>query len=336
MNISKTDPLNLKVWTIVLVGLIGCLFFVVCQKDAAAQTWPLQPVRLIVPFPAGGGTDIVARSLTQQISSATKWTFLVDNKPGSGGNLGIDAAAKSQPDGYTLVLGQTSNLTINPTLYSKLPYDPIKDLTPISLVGEAPLMMAVASNSPYRNLSDLVKAAKAAPGDINYATSGNGTVAHLATELFQRDASIKLTHVPYKGASQGLTDLLGGQVQLYISSVPTLIGHIKSGKLRALAVTSQRRVSDLPDVPTVAESGYKEFEAITWFGVLGPAKLPASVLKTLNTELVRALKTPELQKKLADQGVLLKPSTSEQFSQLINRDMEKWGRLVKDSGAKAD
>lgn len=301
-----------------------------------ASTWPEKPMRMVVPFPAGGGTDIVARDVTHKLTTAAKWSFVVDNKPGSGGNLGIDTAAKAAADGYTFVIGQTSNLAINATLYNKLPYNPTTDLTPIGLIGEAALVLVVSNNSPYRTLADVVKAAKAQPEMLNYATSGNGTVAHLATELLQREAGVKLTHVPYKGASQGLTDVIGGQVHLYMSSVPTLIGHIKSGKLRALAVTSLQRVDDLPQVPTVAESGYKGFDAVTWFGVLGPARLPASVVNSFNSELNKALNSPDLRKKLEDQGLTVKTGTPDQFGQLIRADIDKWGRVVKASGAKAD
>lgn len=301
-----------------------------------AETWPAKPIRLVVPFPAGGGTDIVARDVSNKLTTSTKWSFIVDNKPGSGGNLGIDTVAKAPADGYNLVIGQTSNLAINPTLYSKLPYDPVNDLTPVGLIGSAPLALVVAANSPYKTLADAVAAAKAQPGGLNYATSGNGTVAHLATEMFQREAGIKLTHVPYKGASQGLTDVIGGLVHLYVSSVPTLLGHIKSGKLRALAVTASKRTDDLPQVPTVAESGYKGFEAVTWFGLLGPARLPAHVVTSVNTELNKALNSPDLRKKLEDQGLDVTPATPEQFGKLIRSDIVKWGRVVKESGAKVD
>jgi tripartite-type tricarboxylate transporter receptor subunit TctC len=261
---------------------------------------------------------------------------IVDNKPGSGGNLGVDAAAKSAPDGYTVVLGQTSNLAINPTLYSKLPYDPVKDLAPVSMVASAPLVLVVAADSPYKTLADLVAAARSKPLELNYATSGNGTVAHLATELFQRTANVKLTHVPYKGAAQRATDLIGGQVQIYVSSVPTLIGHIKGGKMRALAVTSAKRADDLPQVPTVAESGYKGFEAVTWFGIAGPAKLPKEVVAKLNAEINKALQAPDLLKKLSDQGADVAGSTPEQFGKLIHDDIARWGKVVKESGAKVD
>jgi tripartite-type tricarboxylate transporter receptor subunit TctC len=301
-----------------------------------ADAWPAKPIRTIVPFPAGGGTDIVARDVTQKMTATTKWTFVIDNKPGSGGNLGIDTAAKAPADGYNLVIGQTSNLAINPSLYSKLPYDPVKDLTPIGLIGNAPLVLVVATQSPFKTLAEVISAAKAQPGFINYATSGNGTVAHLATELLQREAGVKLTHIPYKGASQGINDVIGGQVQLYMSSVPTLLGHIKNGKLRPLAVTAAKRTDDLPQTPTVAESGYKGFEAVTWFGVLGPAKLPAAVVSTVNAELNKALNSPDLRKKLEDQGLNVTPGSSDEFGKLIKTDIAKWAPVVKDSGAKVD
>lgn len=301
-----------------------------------ADTWPSKSIRLVVPFPAGGGTDIVAREVSNRIAANTKWSFVVDNRPGSGGNLGIDAAAKAPADGYTLVVGQTSNLAINATLYNKLPYDPVSDLTPIGLIGNAPMAIVVAANSPLRALSDVMAAAKAQPGTLNYATSGNGTVAHLATELLQREAGVKLTHVPYKGAAQGINDVIGGQVQLYVSSVPTLLGHIRNGKLRALAVTSSKRTDDLPQVPTVAESGYRGFEAGTWFGLLGPARLPASVVATLNGELNKALAAADLRRKLEDQGLEIAPTSPDQFAALIRSDIAKWGRVVKESGARAD
>ncbi len=314
-------------------ALGAAIFALACA--AQAQAWPAKPVRLIVPFPAGGGTDAIAREITSKLATSG-YTFVVDNKPGSGGNLGVDAAAKSQPDGYTFVIGQTSNLAINPTLYSKLPYDPVKDLTPVSLVASAPLALVVGAHSPYKTLAEVVAAAKAKPGTINYATSGNGTVAHLAAESLQKEAGIKLVHIPYKGAAQGATDVIGGQVHMYVSSIPTLIGHIKNGKMRALAVTSAKRADDLPQIPTVAESGYKGFEAVTWFGILGPANLPKEVVAKLNTDINKALTDRGLQKKLGDQGADVAGSSAEQFGKLIRDDIVRWGRIVKESGAKVD
>lgn len=300
-----------------------------------AQAWPAKPIRIVVPFPAGGGTDLITREVTNKLAGSG-YTFIVDNKPGSGGNLGVDAASKSPADGYTLVMGQTSNLAINPTLYTKLPYDPVKNLTPVSLVASAPLVIVVGADSPYKTLADVVAAAKAKPGALNFATSGNGTVAHLAAESFQRAAAIKLTHVPYKGAAQGATDVISGQVQLYVSSIPTLIGHIKGGKMRPIAVTSLKRVDDLPQVPTIAESGYQGFDAVTWFGILGPANLPKDVVAKLNTDINKALKDPELHKKLGDQGADIAGSTPEQFAKLIRDDIARWGKIVKESGAQVD
>ena len=302
---------------------------------AQAETWPARPIRLIVPFPAGGGTDIIARELTNKLTSYG-YTFVVDNKPGSGGNLGVDAAAKAAPDGYTLVLGQTSNLAINPTLYSKLPYDPVKDLTPISLVATSPLVIVAGTATPFKTLDDLVKAAKAKPESINFASSGNGTVSHLAMESFQKAANIKLTHIPYKGAAQGITDVISGQVQLYVSSVPTLQAHIKSGKMHPLAITSLQRAPELPQVPTVAESGYKGFESITWFGSVGPAGLSKDIVAKLNADINKALQDPTLKQKLAGQGADVQGSSAADFAKLIRDDIPRWGKLVKDSGAKVD
>ncbi|MFV0676253.1 Bug family tripartite tricarboxylate transporter substrate binding protein [Variovorax sp. tm] len=303
---------------------------------AAAQVYPARPIKLIVPFPPGGGTDIIAREVANKVATSEGWTIVIDNKPGSGGNIGVDAAAKASPDGYTLVLGQTSNLAINPSLYTKLPYDPVKDLAAVGLVASAPLVVVVSSASPYKKLADVVAAAKAKPTALNYASSGNGTVAHLATEQFQKIAGIQLTHVPYKGASQGMTDLVGGQIQLYVSSVPTLIAQIKSGQLRALAVTSLQRNRDLPDVPTMVEAGYKDFEAVTWFGVAGPAAMPKDAIAKLNAAFNKALATPEVQKKLAAQGAEVLSGPPEKFASLIRTDGVRWGAIVKASGVRLD
>ena len=305
--------------------------------SASAQAaYPSRPIRLIVPFPAGGGTDLIAREVANKVATSNGWSIVIDNKPGSGGNLGVDAAAKAVPDGYTLVLGQTSNLAINPTLYTKLPYNVEKDLTPVGLVASAPLVLVVSSDSPYKTLADVVAAAKATPEALNYASSGSGTVAHLATELFQKTANVRFTHVPYKGAAQGSTDLIGGQIQMYMSSIPTLIGHIKSGKMRPIVVTSQKRTADLPNAPTVDESGFKGFEAATWFGVVGPAGLPKDVVAKLNAAFNKAIEDPEVKRKLAAQGADVRGSTPEAFGAYIRSETVRWGKVVKESGAKVD
>jgi tripartite-type tricarboxylate transporter receptor subunit TctC len=257
---------------------------------------------VVVPFPPGGGTDIIAPRDDPEGRRGDRVDLRHRQQAGAGGNLGVDAVAKAPADGYTIVLGQTSNLAINPSLYSKLPYDPQKDLAPIVLIANAPLVMVTGVNSPYKTLADAVAAAKAKPGNVNFASPGNGTVAHLTSEMFQKAAGIKTQHVPYKGANQALTDVISGNVELYMSSVPTLIGQIKQGKLRPLAVTSAKRVDDLPNVPTINESGYKGFDAVTWFGLLAPAGTPKDVIARLNAEFNKALKNPELHKRMSDEG----------------------------------
>ncbi len=326
MNTSRRHLLAI---TTAVAGTILC-------TGALAQAYPTKAIRVVVPFPPGGGTDIIARETTQKVAAATGWTFVIDNKPGAGGNLGVDAAAKSPADGYTLVLGQTSNLAINPTLYAKMPYDSQKDLVPVVLVANAPLVIVTGIGTPHKTLADAVNAAKAKPGALNFASPGNGTVAHLTSELFQKSAGIKTQHVPYKGAAQALTDVISGTVDLYMSSVPTLIGQIRNNKLRPLAVTSANRVDDLPNVPTINESGYKGFDAVTWFGLLAPAGTPKDVIARLNAEFNKALQQPELRKKLGDEGADPAGGTPEQFAALIKDEIPRWGRIVKDSGAKID
>ncbi len=326
MNTSRRQLLAL---TTAVAGTMLC-------TGAWAQAYPTKAIRVVVPFPPGGGTDIIARETTQKVAAATGWTFVIENKPGAGGNLGVDAAAKSPADGYTLVLGQTSNLAINPTLYAKLPYDSQKDLAPVVLVANAPLVIVTGVGTPYKTLADAVAAAKSKAGGLNFASPGNGTVAHLTSEMFQKAAGIKTQHVPYKGAAQALTDVISGTVELYMSSVPTLIGQIRNNKLRPLAVTSAKRVDDLPNVPTINESGFKGFDAVTWFGLLAPAGTPKDVIARLNAEFNKALQNPELRKKLGDEGADAAGGTPEQFAALIRDEIPRWGKVVKESGAKID
>lgn len=316
--------------------LLAAALAAACVPAAVAQSWPARAIKVIVPFPPGGGTDIIAREVTQKVSTATGWTFVIDNRPGAGGNLGVDAVAKSPADGYTLVLGQTSNLAINPTLYPKLPYNPLKDLAPIAVVATAPLAIVVAASSPYRTLAELVSAAKAKPGAVNFASPGNGTVAHLTGELFQKAAGVRFQHIPYKGANQALNDVIGGQVDLYMASVPSVLQQVRNGKLRALAVSSSKRVDDLPQTPTVAEAGYKGFDASTWFGFLAPAATPKEVVARLNAELNKALQQPDLRKRLSEEGADPVGGTAEQFTALMRDDIQRWGKVVKESGAKLD
>ncbi|HZE59798.1 MAG TPA: tripartite tricarboxylate transporter substrate binding protein [Burkholderiales bacterium] len=320
------------------IALAFCVAVAAAQDPSASsgQAYPARPIKLIVPFPPGGGTDISARTVANKLSEGGKWTFVVENKPGAGGNLGMEQAAKSAADGYTLVIGQTSNLAINPALYAKLPYDPLRDLSPVALIVSAPVVLVVNANSKYESLADLVAAARKDPGAVTYASPGNGTVSHLAGEQLQRAAVVKLTHVPYKGASQALTDTLGGQVQSFMSSVPSALGQLRGGKLRALAVTSAKRSPELPAVPTVAESGYPGFEASTWYGLLAPAGTPAPIVARLNAEVNRVLATPEVRGRLASEGGDTLGGSPERFAAFLAAEHAKWGRAVRESGAKAD
>ncbi len=309
-----------------IARVLSALALACVSSLSAAQDYPNKPIRLIVPFPPGGGTDVLAREAAIKVAGNTGWNIVTENRPGSGGNIGVDAVAKSAPDGYSLVLGQTSNLAINPTLYAKLPYDPEKDLTAIGLVADAPLVIVVPANSPLKSFDDMIAAAKAKPGSLNFASSGNGTVAHLAAVQLQNAAGIQLTHIPYKGAAQASNDLIGGQIDMYLSSVPTLIGHVRNGKMRALAVTSAQRVPDMPDVPTIAERGFPGFEAVTWFGLAAPAGTPKDIVQRLNAEFNKALQAPDLGAKYREQGARVLSSTPEEFSKLIHDDRIRWAR----------
>ncbi len=317
-----------------LLGLVAAALPV--AGPMAQPSFPNKPIRLVVPFPPGGGTDFIARTVAQKLADQNKWTVVIDNRPGAGGNLGVDAAAKAAPDGYTLVMGQTSNLAINPSLYAKLPYDPLKDLAPVALVTSAPIVMVASAKSPYKTFADVVAAAKANPDGITLGFSGNGTVAHLAGELAQNAAGIKLRHVPYKGASQAMTDLLGGQIDLYMSAIPTLIGQVRTGKLQPIMVTSKQRSTQLPQTPTLAESGYKNFEAITWFGLLAPAGTPAAIVGQLNKAVNAALQQPDVAEKLRGEGGDVLGGSAAEFASLLKAEVPRWAKIVKDSGAGLD
>ena len=318
-------------------AMLGLAAAALPTSPAFAQSdYPAKPIRLIVPFPPGGGTDMIARAVAQKVAEQNKWNVVVDNRPGAGGNLGVDAAAKAAPDGYTLVVGQTSNLAINPTLYPKLPYKPLKDLAPVVLLSSSPIVMVVPANSPFKTFADVVAAAKKQPDGITFGYPGNGTVAHLAGELAENAAGIKLRHVPYKGAAQALTDVMSGQVDLYMSSIPTLLGQVRNGKMRAIVVTSAKRSQQLPDTPTLAESGYKDFDAVTWFGILAPAGTPAPIVQKLNQAVNEALKQPDVAERLRSEGGEVLGGSSEQFSQLLKAELPRWGQIVKNSGASLD
>jgi tripartite-type tricarboxylate transporter receptor subunit TctC len=307
------------------------------MSPADAQDWPgSKPIKFIVPFPAGGGTDILSRVIAQRLTEVRKWSIFIENIGGAGGNIGANAAAKSPPDGTTMVMGQTSNLVINPSLYSKLPYDPQKEFAPVVLVADLPVVLLVRSSSPFRSLNDLIKAAKEKPGEITFASPGKGTVSHLAGELIKQTAKIDLQHVPYRGASQAAIDTISGQTQVLIGSVASVISQIRSGDLRALAVTGAKRSEALPDVPTVAEQGLANFVATTWYGVLVPAGTPRPIIETLNTAINAELGTPSVREKIGLEGGVAIGGTPEHFAEVIKADAAKWADVVRMSGAKVD
>jgi len=303
---------------------------------ASTQNFPEKPIKLIVPFPPGGGTDLIARELAQALNKTAGWTVITENRPGAGGNLGVDAAVKSTPDGYTIVLGQTSNLAINPTLYPKLSYKPSSDLASVALIASAPLVIVVGANSPYRSLKELIEKSKEKSNSLNFASPGNGTVAHLAGELLQSAGGFKAQHIPYKGFNIALSDVISGQVDMYMSSVPTIIGQIRTGKLRALAVTSLTRTEELPEIPTVAELGYPNFSSTTWFGIAAPVKTPPDRLAILNREINRAIQTPEFIKKIKHEGGTVIGGSEKMMSDFTETETLKWGAIVRESGATVD
>jgi len=319
-----------------ITHVFSALIVLLASAVAVAQPYPNRAIKVIIPFPAGGGTDIFARTVGQKLTENYKWTVVPENRPGAGGNLGIEAVSNSAADGYTIGLGQTSNLAINPTLYPKLPYEPARDLAPIALVASSPLVIVVAANSPFKTFADIAAAAKAKPDQITYGSPGNGTVAHLGMELLQKTAGINLQHIPYKGSAQALTDIVGGQIQIYASSVPTAMGQIKDGRLRAIAVTSLKRSASLPETPTNAESGWPGFEAITWFGFVAPAKTPAPIIKELNANINSILKMPEVRSKLMGEGGEILGGTPEQFSALLTKDTARWARVIQEANVKID
>lgn len=303
---------------------------------AQGSDWPSQPIRFIVPYTPGGGTDTVTRHLAERITGSAKWTLLVDNKPGANGNIGMEAVAKARPDGYTIGMGQTANLAINPALIPRMPFDAAKDFVPVALVAQLPTVMVVRADAPWKSVDDMVKAAKAKPGEVKQALAGNGTVGHLAGEMLSRRAGIQVLNIPYKGAAPALTDLIGGQTDYMFATPQAVAGMIKGGKVRALAVTSPKRLSMLPDVPTVAESGYKDFVALDWKAVVAPAGTPADVVKRFNAEVAKALVQPALIETLAAEGSVPMSGTPEQAAAFIRAEQGKWGNLIREASIKAD
>jgi tripartite-type tricarboxylate transporter receptor subunit TctC len=302
----------------------------------APAAYPTKPIRLVVPFPPGGATDILAREVAKHLTDAWGQSVVVDNRPGAGGNIGSELVAKAAPDGYTLEMGTVGTHAINSSLYSKMPYDHIKDFVPVILVAGVPNVLEVNPALPVNSVQELIAYAKANPNKLNFASSGAGTSIHLSGELFKVMAGVQMTHVPYKGSAPALADLIGGQVQLMFDNLPPSLPQIKAGKLRALAVTSATRAPALPDVPTVAEAGLPGFEASSWFGVLAPAGTPPAIVTKLNAEIAKWLTSPEAKEKLASVGANIAGGTPEDFARHIQAETSKWAKVVKESGAKVD
>jgi tripartite-type tricarboxylate transporter receptor subunit TctC len=301
-----------------------------------APSYPARPIRLVVPFPPGGATDILARDVAQKLTEAWGQSVVVDNRPGAGGNIGSELVAKALPDGYTLLMGTVGTHAINASLYAKMPFDHIKDFAPVILVAGVPNVLVVNPALPVNSVAELITYAKANPGKLNFASSGNGTSIHLSGELFKVMAGVQMTHVPYKGSAPAVADLISGQVQLMFDNLPPSLPQIKAGKLRALAVTSTARAPALPEVPTMAEAGLPGFEASSWFGVLAPAGTPPAIIAKLNGEIGKWLATPEAKEQLSKQGAAAAGGSPEDFAKHIAAETTKWAKVVKESGAKID
>ncbi len=303
---------------------------------ANAQEYPSKTVRIIVPQPPGGGNDLFARIFAAELTALMKQQFIVDNRPGAGGNIGMQMAAKTAPDGYTLILGHTGTLAINPALYRNIPYDSISDFTPISLVAVSTLVLVTHPSLPVRTVKALIALAKAKPDSINMASAGNGTVSHLAGEYFKAAAAAKLVHVPYRGTSTGLTAVLSGESQLIFAVIPPALAQVRAGRLRALATSGEKRSSVMPDVPTVGEAGVRGFEASLRYGFLAPARTPEDIVSKVNAALRKAVDSPDMSRKLAADGADAVASTPQEFARIIVSERAKWAKVVQQSGAKVD
>jgi tripartite-type tricarboxylate transporter receptor subunit TctC len=303
---------------------------------AAAQAFPSKPITIIVPFAAGGTTDILARIIAQGMSAELGQSVVVDNRAGAGGNIGGQVAARAPADGYTLFMGTVGTHAINAALYKKMPFDPIKDFAPLTRVANVPNLLVANPAQPFKTVPELIAYAKANPGKINFGSSGSGSSIHLSGELFKSMAKVDMQHVPYKGSAPAVTDLLGNQIAIMFDNMPSAIQHVRSGKLRAIAVTTAKRSPELPDVPTIAEAGVPGYEATSWFGMFAPAATPAPVVAQLNATIVKVLAQPDIKKKLAEQGAEAAGETPAQFADFIQKESVKWGRVVKESGASVD
>jgi tripartite-type tricarboxylate transporter receptor subunit TctC len=319
-----------------IARFLAVLLVTIVSTHVGAEDYPSRPIRIIVPFAPGGATDLIARVMAEKLTASMGQPVVVENKTGASGMIGADTVAKAAPDGYTLLLGSTAEIAINQSLYPKMAYDPAKDLAPITLTATTPLILVVNPATSARSVKDLVTEAKQHPGSISFASAGNGSVQHLSGELLKVLTSTDMVHVPYKGAAPALRDLLAGQVTMFFSGMPPAMPHVKSGKLRAIAVTTARRSPAAPDVPTMAESGIEGFDISNWFGLLAPAGTPVAILDKLNAEAVKALALPDVKARLAAQGAETVGNSREAFNGFIHAEMTKYAKLIKASGAKAE
>lgn len=338
MATHKTFKQNRR---LAFMAIVSAAILSIANAAWAQGAWPNKAVKIVVPFAPGGTTDILARSLAPELSKAFGHPFIVENRAGAGGNLGADVVAKSPPDGYTLVMGTVGTHGINKALYEKMPFDPVKDFAPITLVAGVPNVMIVNADKAkamgIANVADFIRVAKASPGKFNMASSGNGTSIHLSGELFKSMSGTFMLHFPYRGSGPALLDMLGGNMDVMFDNLPSSMPHIKSGKLLALAVTSAQRSAALPDVPTIEEAGkLKGYEASSWFGLLAPVGTPPDIVSRIQQETAKALSTPALKERLLAQGAIPSGNTPQEFARLIDSEIKKWAQVVKTSGAKVD
>jgi tripartite-type tricarboxylate transporter receptor subunit TctC len=312
------------------------VLFAFLSLAAQAQPYPSKPIRFVVPYPAGGPLDTVARLLGQKVSESTHQPVIVDNKPGAGGNIGADAVAKAPGDGYTILMGAVATHAINPTLYASIPYDAIRDFSPVTQVAATPNVLVVHPSVPASNVRELIAYAKANPGKLNFGSGSTGSAGHLAGELFKTMAGVDMTHVPYKGAAPAMNDLIGGQIQLMFDNLASSLSQVRAGRVRALAVTTAKRSGLAPELPTIAESGLPGFDISTWFGIFVPAGTPHEIIDRLHAEFTKALAAPGIREKMLNLGAEPVGSKPEEFAMYIRTEADKYARVIKASGARAD
>jgi len=319
----------------ILTGVTG-LFGTQLVLAQSLANYPAKPIRLVVPFTPGGSTDILARAIGLELTKAWGQPVVIENVPGAGGSIGADKVAKAPADGYTLLMGHIGTLAVNPSLYPNLPYDPVKNFAPVAWVARVPNVLVVHPSVKATTVQELVALAKSKPGQLNYGSGGNGSAANLATEYFKMQTGTSLLHIPYRGTAPAVTDLVGGQIQVLFTGAPAVMGQIKSGQVRALAVSSPKRMDALPDLPTVADAGYKNFEADQWYGVVAPAGTPKDIVAKLNSQINQSLNSAELKTRLNNEGAVATPNTPEVFGSLIQSEIARWKPVIQSGRVKAD